>query len=284
MVKRLAVAALLLAMPAFAAPLQPDDIVKAAPRSDWQEIDPADTLYMDLPAGRVVIVLASGFAPNSVAHIKALAHDHYFDGKGAIIRVQDNYVVQWARDPEPPPGKGWAEFDRATAPSFKPLPDADSYAPHAGFDAGFPAAGDGKREWLVHCYGAVGVGRDLKPDTGDGSELYAVIGQAPRHLDRNITVVGRVVQGMELLSSLPRGTQTMGFYGKAVKHVPIQGFRLASELPAGQRLHLEMLKTDSRSFASYVEARRNRSGPFFVRPAGHIDVCNIPLPVRPLKP
>lgn len=283
MVKRFLLA-LLMAVPAFAAPLQPDEIVKAAPKSDWQEIDPADTLYMDLPAGRVVIVLAPGFAPNSIAHIKKLAHDRYFDGKGAIIRVQDNYVVQWARDPEPPAGKGWAEFDRAVAPSFKPLADVDGYAPRAGFDAGFPAASDGKREWLVHCYGMVGVGRDLKPDTGDGSELYAVIGQAPRHLDRNITVVGRVVQGMELLSSLPRGTETMGFYAKSVKHVPILGFHLASELPPAQRLRLEMLRTDSRSFAAYAEARRNRSGPFFVRPAGHIDVCNVPLPVRPLKP
>src|SRR6202000_1894163 len=99
-------------------------------------------------------------------------------------------------------------------PSFKPLPDVDGYAPKAGFDAGFAVASDGEREWMVHCYGAVGVGRDLKPDTGDGSELYAVIGQAPRHLDRNITVVGRVVQGMELLSALPRGGETMGFYGK----------------------------------------------------------------------
>jgi peptidylprolyl isomerase len=276
--------ALLLLVPALAAPLQPDEIVKAAPKSDWQEIDPANTLYMDLPTGRVIIALAPDFAPQTVAHIKQLAHDHYFDGKGAVIRVQDNYVVQWARDPEPPPGKGWAEFDRAVTPSFKPLPDTDGYAPHAGFDAGFAAAADGKLEWLVHCYGVVGVGRDLKPDTGDGSELYAVIGQAPRHLDRNITVVGRVVQGMELLSSLPRGAQTMGFYGKTVKHVPIAGLRLASEMPPGQRLRLEMLKTDSRSFAAYVDARRNRGGPFFVRPAGHIDVCNIPLPVRPLKP
>lgn len=279
MVKRL-LAVMLLAAPAFAAPLQPDEIVKAAPKSDWQALDPANTIYMDLPAGRVVIALAPGFAPNTVAHIKQLAHGHYFDGKGAIVRVQDNYVVQWARDPEPPPGKGWAEFDRVAAPSFKPLPDVDGYAPKAGFDNGFPAASDGKREWLVHCYGMVGVGRDLKPDSGDGSELYAVIGQAPRHLDRNITVAGRVVQGMELLSSLPRGGETMGFYGKNQKHTPILGFHLGSDLPVAQRLRLEVLKTDSKSFAAYVEARRNRSGPFFVRPAGHVDVCNIPLPVR----
>ena len=285
MVKRLIAAALLFTMPAFAAPLQPDDIVKAAPKSDWQVLDPNDQLVMQLPTGRAVIQLAPGFAPRSIANIRKLARSEPSSKHSAIIRVQDNYVVQWSHAPEgPPTGKGWAEFDRAVTPSFHALADADGYAPQAGFDNGFPAASDGKREWLVHCYGAVGVGRDLKADTGDGSELYAVIGQAPRHLDRNITVVGRVVQGMELLSSLPRGGQTMGFYSKGQKHVPIQFLSIAADMYPEGRPRLEALKTDSKSFAAYAAARRNRGGPFFVRPAGHIDVCNIPLPVRPLKP
>jgi peptidylprolyl isomerase len=278
MVKRLVAAAMLLSAPAFAAPLQPDDIVKAAPASEWQAINPDDLMVMQMPGGRVVIQLAPGFAPQTIANIKKLVRDGYFSKGAAVIRVQDNYVVQWSRDPEPPPsGRGWAEYDRAVTPSFTPLPDIDGYAPKAGFDNGMPAASDGKREWLVHCYGMVGVGRDLKPDSGDGAELYAVIGQAPRHLDRNITVVGRVVQGMELLSSLPRGGDTMGFYAKTQKHVPIGAVTLGG-------LRLETLNTAGKSFAAYAAARRNRGGPFFVRPAGHVDVCNVPLPVRPAKP
>ncbi len=139
--------------------------------------------------------------------------------------------------------------------------------------------------WLVHCYGTVGVGRDLKPDSGDGAELYAVTpARAPRHLDRNITVAGRVVQGMDLLSSLPRGSETMGFYGESAPHVPILSIHIASEMYPESRPRLEALKTDSKSFAAYAEARRNRGGPFFIRPAGRVDVCNIPLPVRPLTP
>ena len=283
MVKRLLAVALLATAPAWAAPQSVDDVVKAAPKSDWETLDPANTLYMDLPGGRVIIALAPGFAPQTSANIRKLAHEHYFDGKGAVIRVQDNYVVQWARDPEPDGGKGWAEFDRAAAASFKPLPDADGYAPKAGFDAGFPVGSDGKREWLAHCYGTVGVGRNMKPDTGDGSELYAVIGPA-RPLDRNITVVGRVVQGMELLSSLPRGGETMGFYGKGQKHAPIIAFHLASEVPAAQRTPLERIRTDSPSFATIIELKRNPASPFFITKAGHADICNIPVPVRPLKP
>jgi peptidylprolyl isomerase len=57
----------------------------------------------------------------------------------------------------------------------------------------------------------VGAGRDDPPES-DGTELYAVIGHAPRQLDRNVALVGRVLQGIELLSSLPRGSGEMGFY------------------------------------------------------------------------
>ena len=88
--------------------------------------------------------------------------------------------------------------------------------------------------WLTHCYGSVGVGRDVDSDSGGGTELYAVIGNAPRHLDRNITLVGRVVQGMELLSVLPRGTGALGFYEKAEQRVPIKSIRVAADVPAAR--------------------------------------------------
>ena len=277
-------AALVFATAAYAAPKAPDEVLKASAKSDWHKLDPADLLVMQLKTGRVVIQLAPQFAPNTTANIRKLTHAGYFSKGAAIIRSQDNYVVQWARDPEPPSKGGWIEFERKPTGTFHALKDPDTYAPQAGFDGDFPAAGDGKSEWLVHCYGTVGAGRDLKPGSGDGAELYAVTGQAPRHLDRNITVVGRVVQGMELLSSLPRGAGAMGFYDKPGQHMPILSTMLGSDMPASAQPRLEALNTDSKTFAAYVEARRNRAGPFFIKPAGRIDVCNIPLPVRPLSP
>ena len=273
--------ALMIATPAFAAPLSPDDVLKASPASDWQAPDPGNMLVMVTSKGQAIILLAPDFAPNSVANIRRLVHGGYFD-KAQIVRSQDNYVVQWAQDPEPPDTKGWAEFERDRSKSFLPLKDRDTYAVQAGFDDGFAAASDGKREWLVHCYGAVGVGRDNTPDSGSGVELYAVIGQAPRSLDRNITVVGRVVQGMEWLSALPRGTGPLGFYKTPAERTRILSVKLAADMPPAKRPKLELLKTSSATFAAYAEARRNRGGPFFIRPAGAIDVCNIPLPVRSL--
>jgi peptidylprolyl isomerase len=265
--------------------LSPDDILKTSPAGDWQALDPANTLVMTLPSGRVIISLAPDFAPKSIANIKALVRQKYFDNS-AIVRAQDDYVVQWsqgdAMEKTMSSLKGYAEFERPTLRSFVRLPDPDTYAPQVGFDGNFPAASDGNSEWLTHCYGMVGVGRDSAPDSGTGVELYAVIGQAPRHLDRNITLVGRVVEGIEHFSTLPRGIGPLGFYEKPGERTRVASLRLASELASLEQPRLEILKTSSATFTAYVAARRNRSG-WFVRSAGHIDVCNIPLPARSIS-
>jgi peptidylprolyl isomerase len=162
------------------------------------------------------------------------------------------------------------------------LPDADGWAPEVGFSKGFPAARDpdSGHAWLAHCYGTVGAGRDTPADSSNGTELYVVDGQSPRQLDRNITVVGRVVQGMELLSVIPRGTGPLGFFEKAEQRVPIKSIALAADVPADQRTPLQVLRTDTPLFAAVVESRRNRRDDWYKVPAGHIDLCNVPLPVR----
>jgi len=203
-------------------------------------------------------------------------------------------VVQWGDPDEKNPrslGKAKAkippEFTHvARGFAFTKLPDMDTYAPEAGFSAGFPAARDlqSNRAWLVHCYAMVGVGRDNAEDSGSGAELYAIIGNAARLLDRNITVVGRVVQGIELLSPLKRGTGPLGFYEKAEERTPIREVKLASALPPDKRMALEALRTDSATFRTLVEMRRFRKDDWYKVPAGHVDVCNVPLPVRLRKP
>jgi len=161
-------------------------------------------------------------------------------------------------------------------------PDGDVYAPEAGFSDGLPVARSASlhRSWLAHCYGMVGVGRDLDVQSGSGAELYVVIGHAPRHLDRNVALVGRVVKGMELLSALPRGSGQMGFYAKAEAPTPIKSIRVAADVPQAERSKLEVLRTDSPTFTALIESRRNRPEDFFMVPAGHIDLCNVPIAVR----
>jgi peptidylprolyl isomerase len=264
------------------------DILAQSPSSDWRPLDPENTLYMELPSGRVIIELSTDFSPEHAANVRALARAHYWDG-AAITRVQDNYVTQWGRVEGDAHDRGTAhaeittpEYDRATSGlPFTRLPDPDSYSRQTGFSNGFWAARDGAgKTWMPHCYGAIGVGRDNPPNTGDGSELYVVIGQAPRHLDRNLAMVGRVVQGMDLLSSLHRGTGALGVYETPAERTPINSIRLASDVPEAQRTNLEALRTDSATFRAVIDNRRFRRESFFVAPTGHINVCNVPLPVR----
>lgn len=274
-------------MQAQAQALSMDQILAASPASDWRAIPPENTLYMDLEGGgRVVIELAPSFAPNHVANVQALARAHYWDNS-PIARVQENYVVQWNRDEGDPTPRGEgreslaAEFERARRGlSVMRLQDPDSYAREVGFADGFPMASNGREAWLAHCYGMVGAGRADTTDSGSGAELYVVIGQSPRHLDRNVTLLGRVLQGMEYLTVLPRGTGPLGFYEEGVSRPIIRSVRLGSDLPADSRTSFQALRTDSATFRAVVESRRTRNETWFVQPTGRINVCNVPLPIR----
>lgn len=240
---------------------------------------------MTLASGaEVTIRLAPDWAPAHVANIRALAGAGWWDGT-SVNRVQDNYVVQWgdATERKPLPAAvvatPVAEYERPTRDlRVRRLRVRDAYAATVGHAGGWAVASDGASAWLPHCYATVGVGRNLAPDTGSGAELYTVIGHGPRHLDRNIAVVGRVLDGIEALSSLPRGTAALGFYDKPEQRVPIVRVRLGTAItpaPAWQ-----YLDETSPSFAAYAEARANRRDAFFNRPAGGADICNVPVPVR----
>jgi cyclophilin family peptidyl-prolyl cis-trans isomerase len=275
------------------------EILAESRPGDWRPLDLENTLYFELPEGRVVMELAPAFAPLHVENIKTLVKEKYFDGL-VILRSHDNYVVQWG-DPSddevdtslPPKSQGSAkpklppEFTVpiSAATPFTRLKDFDGYAAQAGFSNGFPVGRNPKTKqtWLTHCYGAIGVGRGNDLDSGNGSSLYVVIGNGPRHLDRNIAVVGRVVQGVELLSAMPRGPAPMGFYANPEQRVTIKSIRLATDVPASERTNLEVLRTESPTFAAVTEARRNRRDDWYVQPAGYISLCNATIPVRPIE-
>lgn len=284
----------------------PPEIVAAAKAEEWVAIAPSDLLVMDLAPGtrgprRVVIqLMPAPFSQGWIDNIRKLAAAKWWDGT-AVVRVQDNYVAQWGDATEKkalPDGLAVVpEKDYLTSLYGKGaqraaqqmgraadgyVSSSDAYGSATEWFQGWPiATGESENVWPTHCYGMVGVARNLSPDTGTGAELYTVIGHAPRHLDRNIALVGRVIEGMEHLSSLPRGTGALGFYEKAEERVPIVSVRLASELETDKSLPAyEYLSTESQSFAAYADARANRRDPFFIKPAGGADICNIPVPVR----
>lgn len=294
----LSVPALAADAPAGKTPTPKELLDKSRP-DEWRKPDPDNLLQMKLPTGMVLIELAPDFTPEHAANIRTLVKEHYFD-KLAIVRVQDNFVTQWADPEDDDKGDKTKLRSLGTARKTLPpeytrpidsklpwtaLPDGDVYAPEVGFSEGFPVARDkaAGQEWLTHCYGMVGVARDVGPETGNGSSLYAVIGQAPRGLDRNLAIAGRVIKGMELLSALPRGTGPLGFYENAAQRLTIESVQLASTLPEAQRAKIEVLRTDSPTFAALIEGKRNRRDDFYRNPAGKIDVCSINIPVRDAK-
>ncbi len=269
---------------------------------------------------RVVIqLIPESITGGWVRNIKKLAAERWYDGT-AIVRVQDNYVTQWGdpteKKPLPEGLQTVPESDyvspklparyldwlmaiamtRATQ-SIRGNDNDDPPAPmlddpasgpsgKASFFYGWPVAIGSAQQgsvWPIHCYGSIGVGRNVSPDTGSGAELYTVIGHATRQLDRNIAVVGRVISGMEWLSSLPRGTGPLGFYEKPEERVPIRSIRMVTQMPEAERPRFEYLTTDSKSFADYVKLRANRHDSFYNVPAGGVDVCNVPVPIRPVK-
>ena len=302
-------------------PLAPSEIVAAAPAADWKPIAAADLLVMTLapdargqstdsaPRRVVMQLMSPPFSQGWVGNIRKLAAAHWWDGL-SVNRVQDNYVAQWGDADGDDKAKARAlpgglavvpeseyqadaktiwpivrkqvehEAIGTTSPAHPVVPK-DPYSETSLAWRGWPLGTDGGRMWPIHCYGMVGVGRNLSPDTGSGAELYTVIGHAPRHLDRNIALVGRVIEGIEHLSSLPRGTEALGFYKTAAERTPIVSIRLGNEVVGLPRY--EYLSTESGSFATYADARANRRDAFFIRPAGGADVCNIPVPVRRIK-
>ncbi len=272
------------------------DIIKQSAPGDWRRLDPNNTLVMDLPGGQVILELAERFAPLHVANIRTLAKEGYYTGS-AVVRVQDNYVAQWAdpadeekeKDKLKPLGTARTKVPAEFAIAFKGLPitrftDADGWAPVSGFVDGLPVAADPAKNkaWISHCYGVVGAARGNEPDSSNGTSLYAIIGQAPRALDLNITVVGRVVKGMEVLSALPRGPAPMGFYDKPEMVVPVTRARMMADMAPQDQPAIEIMRTDTATWRALVEASRHAIGGWAVRSALHSNICNRSVPTRPL--
>ena len=277
--------ALLQAAPAAAPP--PPKAYDAIPE-DWVAVPDDEVLIFTLASGRTFVVrLAARYTPVHAANIRKFAAAKWWDGE-TIYRVQDNYVAQWGDSTEkkplapgvvanPPAEYVWPSFD-AVATLSRP----DPYSTRAGYSRdGWPLATNGAQAWIPHCYGMVGVARDLAPSTGSGGDLYANIGHSPRHLDRNIAIVGRVIEGIDALSTLPRGTGGgLGLYEDKAMYVPIATARLASDLPAAERPRYQYRKTDNARFTAWIASRENREPPFFTVPAAGADICNALPPVR----
>ena len=257
------------------------DILEATTSEDWRPLDPENTLYIELSTGRVVIALSPSLAPNHVAQVKRLAREGFYDGL-SFYRVIDGFVAQGGdalgkRGEQTPLA---AEFEDSVGKDFNfyKMKDEDGYAREVGFLGSLPVGHDPKTKtaWHLHCAGAFAFGREDARDTAS-TEFYVTL-QPQRYLDRNMSVFGRVVAGMEHLQALRRVSPPQE-EGDDLGETII-AMKVAADVPEAERTKLEILRSDRPAFDAYVEARRNRSEAFFYFRPDYIDVCQLPVPVR----
>ena len=264
----------------------PADILAGSSAADWRQLDPENTLYIELESGRVVIALASQLAPAHVAQIKTLAREGFYDGL-SFYRVIEGFVAQGgdaleSRDIGSAAEAMMAEFEEPLTSSiaFDAIDGADGYAAKVGFvdslPAGVNAAGD--TIWHLHCTGAFAFGRNNERDSAS-TEFYVTL-QPQRYLDRNLSVFGRVVDGMEHLQALRRVAPPQSADDDMGES--IIAMRVAADLPAEQRSALEILDSSTATFADYYASRRNRPEAFFHFRHNYMDICQFAVPVRPV--
>lgn len=265
----------------------PSEVISQSLPSEWRSLSLQNTLYIQLETGVVVVEMAPQFAPRHVENTKKLIRQGLFDGT-RFYRVLDGFVAQGG----PIDGKegqklkegsltipGEMTINTEQPMDFTVLEGQDGYADETGFVNGFAAGRtrNKKTNWLLHCYGAFAMGRANKTDSG-GTELYVVIGPAQRYLDRNTTVFGRVVSGMEHLQKLQRSQNIYGAID--ILENKILKIQVGVDMRPADRVSLEVMKTDTTSFKKLIAARKNRTGDWFIHRHDYIDACSIQVPVR----
>ncbi|MEO1476366.1 MAG: peptidylprolyl isomerase [Pseudomonadota bacterium] len=257
---------------------------------DWRDVHAEDLVLLETARGVIAIELNISFAPNHAERFRDLIRAGVYDGE-YFYRVIDGFVAQAGVQDEAKM-EGWPDLrnenDRsASFEPFVPLGNADLFTDLVGHTGtGFSMARDKElgREWLLHCPGAVAMARDGHPDSG-GTEFYIVLGPQ-RYLDRNLTIFGRVIDGMEHVQSLERGNRSIE---SGVIQPPRTGdemisVRIAADLPEAERPRFQVMQTRTEAFEAAKRARRVRNEGFFYRkPPEVMDICGFGVPVRRVR-
>jgi len=250
----------------------------------WRQVEPDNLVFVELLDGRFVIELNPRFAPKTVEQFRRLVQERFYDGL-SFYRVIDGFVAQGGDGSDlgelsnVPELEG--EFDIAWDEEFEftPVQKPDFYADETGFLDAFPVARNFKDDtgWLAHCPGMIAMARGEDTDTSR-TDFYIVLGQAPRYLDRNMNVFGRVIEGMDVVQRIRRGAANAdGIISSDTDRSRIRSMRLGSELPEDQQIKGLVMDSSSKPFKRMLEERRNRKHKFFFnKPPKILDVCQIP--------
>jgi peptidylprolyl isomerase len=265
--------------------------LSAAEELTWRELDPENTVFMELRDERVVIELNPRFAPETVKQFKRLVQERFYDGL-PFYRVIDGFVAQGGDGSdlgelsEVPLIDAEFEIEWDQEWPFMPVQSPDMFAPETGFINGFAVARNpsANTAWLTHCPGVIAMARNDDRDSSR-TDFYIVIGQAPRYLDRNLNIFGRVVFGMDVVQRIQRGPAlNNGIIEDETKSTRMSRLRLVSDIPEEDRLSTYVLDTNNDAFADLLKDRRKRKQKFFHnKPPKVLDICQVPVNGRITK-
>jgi len=257
-------------------------------KTQWRTLDVNNTVLMTLPYGKVVVELTPEFTPQHVAQFKKLIKKGFYNGN-KFYRVIDGFVAQAGPDERHDTAPELAiesEWEPSANWSFMPVQKNDLFAPQTGFVDGFPV-GYSKQEnkaWLTHCPGALAMARGNDANSGS-SHFYFTIGQAPRYLDRIMTVFGRVVYGMNTIQAIKRTATIEGETPVSAQFfTPIVKMQLMSDVPKKEQIIVEVEQTDTKEFQQKLARRLARKSAFFYKkPPKVLDICQVPVLSRLVK-
>ncbi|VAW05540.1 hypothetical protein MNBD_ALPHA04-1833 [hydrothermal vent metagenome] len=255
------------------------------------------------PRQAVIQLLPAKFSGGHVRNIRKLARAHWWDDT-KIYRVAKDFVTQFGGNPDAKPQpknletvpeseyynaalgakrdtdmaalKTAVEYsNQYQKTDIKPLMKTiyENYGAKVGFGAGWPIGSkivSGEiRYYPLTCRGSLSPAHYDPPDTGSGSEISVITGEAARSLDTTFGMVGRVIDGLEHLVELPLGDGAGGFYSDKSKYTPIQSIRMASDLPVAEQPRYEYLASYSPSLLQHIAAHE-----------GYGNICTFPVPIR----
>lgn len=267
--------------------------VLAKEESEWRTPDLDNLVYMQTSEGLVVFELAPFMAPEHSKQFVGLVKEGFYNGLD-FYRVIDGFVAQGGDISGEKASKVKkvlnAEFTRAANENadFISIQKPEFIAPETGYLKGFSAGRDeqAKQEWLLHCPGNLAMARSVEAHSAT-SDFYIVIGQATRHLDRNMSSFGRVLVGMNNVQRIKRAPVDVasGVIEDAAQRSTIEWVKMAADIPLEQRLQIQVLKAESSTHKARLESARTMDNAFYhFKGNGNLDLCYYPLKVKVTAP
>ena len=246
--------------------------------ADWRTPDPDNLLVIDTNKGRIIAELTPEAAPETVARIKTLAKQHFYDGQ-SFFRVIDGFMDQTG-DPKNkgdggstlPNVKGEFTFRRSHETPFVQV--ADPAGEVTGLMGVLPIVSqpevimamtaDGKATaWPVFCPGVLGMARESTPDSGN-SQFFFMRAAYPA-LEKRYAGFGRVIAGQDVVNAIKTGEPVPEPQDVMTR------VRLADDLPPGETLNVRVLDPTKAAFKMLVDRAREDKGADF-------SVCDLVLP------